>query len=482
MPDKSRLRRWLPWVAGVVALLVVAGGVLAYLAQRSNRDVSNPDVEFRSTPQQTTAKPPPKQQAKKRERPDPFPAFAWPFYGYSKDRNASFQPEDPGSLHPPYRRDWTLRGNALFEFPPVFGGRSGYLLEDDGVLMAFERRTGKIEWKHKLGALAASSPAYAHGMVYVVLLQRTQSIREGRVVALDAVKGKVRWDNDLPSRAESSPLVDRGRLIFGTEDGTVYCLDASDGSTNWTYKAAGAVKGAVAMDSDHNLYFADYGGQVHSVTEHGKERWSTGTSGGAFGLSAGTFYSTPAVAYGRVYVGNTDGGVYSFGTGDGRLAWRRDTGAYVYSSPAIAAPDGKPTVYIGSYDGNLYAFDARSGATRWSRPAGGKISGGIVALGDLIFYSTQSDETAAVTAAGGRKVWKIDRGRFNPAISDGRRIYVLGRTTLLAITPRRILKAERAARQRQGGASHRRSSDARSGRSKQQGQHRHRRAARRSGG
>ena len=48
------------------------------------------------------------------------------------------------------------------------------------------------------------------------------------------------------------------------------------------------------------------------------------------------FYSTPAVYDGRVYLGNTDGGVYAYKTADGNLAWRRPTGGYVYSSPAVA--------------------------------------------------------------------------------------------------------------------------------------------------
>ena len=46
----------------------------------------------------------------------------------------------------------------------------------------------------------------------------------------------------LPSRSESSPLLARGRLYFGSEDGTVYALEAGSGHTVWTYHAAGAVK------------------------------------------------------------------------------------------------------------------------------------------------------------------------------------------------------------------------------------------------
>ena len=53
---------------------------------------------------------------------------------------------------------------------------------------------------------------------------------------MSARNGHTLWSRKLPSRAESSPLLDHGRLYFGTEDGTVYALKASDGSVRWTYK------------------------------------------------------------------------------------------------------------------------------------------------------------------------------------------------------------------------------------------------------
>jgi hypothetical protein len=158
-------------------------------------------------------------------------------------------------------------------------------------------------------------------------------------------------------------------------------------------------------------------------------------AGTAFGLRSGRFYSTPAVAYGRVYIGGLDGFVYSFAARTGRLAWRHRTGGFVYSSPAVASVAGAgPTVYIGSYDGRLYALDAQSGKVRWTHDAGGKISGGTVVLGDLVLYSNLARRsTAAVGARTGKVVWRTGRGAFNPAISDGRRIYLVGYSSLFAL-------------------------------------------------
>jgi hypothetical protein len=168
------------------------------------------------------------------------------------------------------------------------------------------------------------------------------------------------------------------------------------------------------------------------------------------GLKAGRLYGTAAVAYGRVYIGSLDGFVYSFAASSGKLAWRHKTGSYVYSSPAVASVAGiGPTVYVGSYDGRLYAFDARSGSVRWAHDAGGKISGGPVVIGDLVFYSNLSRRSsAALGAATGKVVWTTGRGAFNPVISDGRRLYFVGYSSLFMLSTQAQARRDERARDR----------------------------------
>ncbi len=166
--------------------------------------------------------------------------------------------------------------------------------------------------------------------------------------------------------------------------------------------------------------------------------WRTSTSGGAFGRS-GTFYSTPAVAFGRVYIGNTDGRMYSFAASSGRLAWATRTSNYVYSSPAVAnVPGLGPTVYAGSYDGNFYAFNARTGGVRWVHNAGGKISGGAVIIGRYVYYAQLAARRIdALGLKTGRLRWSFHDGGFNPAISDRRHLFVVGFGSIYRMTPKR---------------------------------------------
>ncbi|HXE45767.1 MAG TPA: PQQ-binding-like beta-propeller repeat protein [Conexibacter sp.] len=418
-----RVRRGL--LAAVVLLLAIAGGAVAYVLAHTPGNVSHPDVEFTTG---STATAPP--------RPQALDAFLWPTYGFQENRTRDFSAA-PGYLRPHFRRGWTYRGGALLEFPPSIDGGSLYVLDDNGVLTAFDKVSGHVRWQRKAGRLAAATPAVGDGNVYAVALNGLGGSGNGRVAAYRARDGHQLWAKALPSRAESSPLLRHGVLYFGSEDGTVYALRARDGRTLWTYHASGAVKGGPAY-ANGNLYFGDYGGKVHAVrASDGHEVWSVGTSGTRFGFGSGSFYSTPALAFGRVYLGNTDGRVYSFAQRDGKLAWATGTGAYVYASPAVADTPGLgPTVYIGSYDGSFYAFDARSGAVRWRFPAGAKISGSATIVGDVVYFSDLgARNTIGLNVRTGRRAFFWPDGAFNPVVADRRAIYLDGYVNMYELLP-----------------------------------------------
>jgi len=430
-PPPRRLRRGL--LGALVVLLLLAGGAVAFVLAHKPGDVSHPDVEF-TTETTTQPAPPP--------RPQAVDHFLWPTYGYREDRTRNYL-DAPDYLRPGFRRGWTYRGGALLEFPPTIDGGSLYVLDDDGILRALSKTSGRVRWQQRVGRLAAATPAVGDSRVYAVALNGISG-GAGRVAAYRASDGRQVWSKALPSRAESSPLLKNGRLFFGSEDGTVYALDADSGRTIWTYRASGAVKGGPALASG-TLYFGDYGGKVHAVQARtGREVWSVGTSGTRFGFGSGSFYSTAAVAFGRVYLGNTDGRVYSFAASSGKLAWATGTGAYVYGSPAVATTPGLgPTVYVGSYDGNFYAFDARSGAVRWKYAAGVKISGSATIVNNVVYFSDlqPGNDTFGLNIRTGKKVFGWPDGAFNPVVADRRAIYLAGYGNLYELLPKRATPA-----------------------------------------
>src|SRR5207237_6413709 len=141
--------------------------------------------------------------------------------------------------------------------------------------------------------------------------------------------------------------------------------------------------------SGRRLYVGSYDGHLYCLTRAGHLVWRA--SGQARLYGGAQFYSTPAVAYGRVYIGSTDGKVYSFGATSGRLRWSHSTGGYVYASPAV----WKKRVLIGSYSKAFYAFDAATGDVKWKFKANGKISGSPTVIGDIVYFATLKGKTYA---------------------------------------------------------------------------------------
>ncbi|HVR05954.1 MAG TPA: PQQ-binding-like beta-propeller repeat protein [Solirubrobacteraceae bacterium] len=411
-------RRWIA-LAAVVVIAGLAIGGYVYAHNRTG-SIYHPHARF-------LAQANPKLPTHGRER------FAWPLYGYTENHTRYFPA--PASLAPPYRTVWARNGTSLREFPPVLSENRIFQLTDDATLSAVDKYDGKLLWSHRLGALSAAAPAVGGNTVYVTILARAPGVEEGRVVALNVANGDIRWSRNLASRSESSPLLDGGRLYFGSEDGTVYALQASTGHTVWTYHAEGAVKASPTLQ-DGVLFFGDYSGHVQAVSEQtGRRIWLASSEGALFG--SGTFYSTAAVIYGRVFLGNTDGRVYAYDARTGNLDWAYQTGAYVYASPAVTdAPGLGPTIYLGSYDGNFYALNARTGHVDWSFPAGGKISGSATIIGDIVYFADLgTHHIFGLNISSGHVVYQADTGSFDPAISDGKRIYLTGYTGLYALAP-----------------------------------------------
>jgi outer membrane protein assembly factor BamB len=401
-------------IALLAAAIAFSAAVVGYQLLKRPADVHNPHVHF----QLEKPLPPPKAKRK---------TVNWPIFGLNPARTRYLPAK---GIKPPFRLLWHYSERPLLEFPPVYARGRLYAINNNGVAFALDAHTGKTLWERRIGLLNASSPAYHRGRLYIV------NLVPGHVLKLDAKTGKTLWKRSLPGRAESSPLVLGNTLYFGCEDGRLYALSTRNGNVRWATGLGGPVKSAPAF-SRGTLYVGDYGGYMNAVDAGtGKLRWQSGSLGPGFGAS-GQFYSTPAVAFGRVYAGNNDGRVYSFDSEDGTLAWTHSTGGYVYSGPTVARTrSAPPTVYIGSFDGNIYALDAKDGETRWSHSVGGQVVGSLSAVGNIVYIAQFTNTTTlGYDMRSGRQVFRYKTGAYTPVISDGRRLYLTGYSSINALEP-----------------------------------------------
>ena len=395
----------------LAALATALAGFVAYQELKRPLDIRNTAVTFQ--PQK------PKRQQRK--------TVSWPLYGYDRARSRYLPAR---GVRPPFRKIWRYTDRPLLEFPPVLARGRLYFVNNSGYAIALDADTGRRLWRRRIGRLNASSPVYHKNRLYIV------NLVPGHIVKLHARTGRVLWRRPLPGRAESSPVVVGRSVYFGSENGQLFSLSTRNGNVRWATTLGGPVKAAPAYYGGV-LYVGDYGGYMNAVeAKSGRVKWQSNSLGQGFGTS-GAFYSTPAVAFGRVFAGNNDTRVYSFDRRDGTIAWTYSTGGYAYSGPAVAnTRHTRPTVYVGSFDGNVYALNAKSGEPRWTRSAGGQVIGSLTAIGEIVYVAEfNGTSTTGYSMRTGRVKFRYPRGTYTPVVSDGRRVYLVGYSSITALQP-----------------------------------------------
>ncbi|MBX3619825.1 MAG: PQQ-binding-like beta-propeller repeat protein [Rhizobacter sp.] len=290
--------------------------------------------------------------------------------------------------------------------------------------------------------LAAPAPAQAQSMF------RGDAAHHG--VATSAAPRafhRVKWAFPTGERIVTSPVWHDGAVLFGSDDGHVYAVDAATGRQRWMHATGGPVASTPAV-AGGRVYAMSYDGRLYALDAASGERlWTFATEGerrfearGLHGMQPLTqtfadmydvYLSSPVVADGRVYFGSGDGHVYALDAATGVLRWKHRTGDVVHASPAVA--DG--LVYVGSWDGRFYALDAASGEERWVFQAGvdtlmhnqqGFQSSPAV-VGGVVYTGCRDAHVYALDARTGAERWRFSTGaswvNSSPAVSAGR-VYV----------------------------------------------------------
>jgi len=147
-------------------------------------------------------------------------------------------------------------------------------------------------------------------------------------------------------------------------DGKVYALNASNGALIWSYNVGYRIAWSSPAVAYGKVYIGSNDRKVYALDAFdGDLVWSYTTG---YWVD-----SSPAVAYGKVYIGSRDNKIYCLDASTGAFVWSYATGAVMWSSPAVA--DGKVYVGAGYGNGKIYSLDAFTGAVVWSYATDGII-------------------------------------------------------------------------------------------------------------
>ncbi|HXD79672.1 MAG TPA: PQQ-binding-like beta-propeller repeat protein, partial [Puia sp.] len=242
--------------------------------------------------------------------------------------------------------------------------------------------------------------------------------------------GALQWTFHATGKIFSSPVLCGNLVLVGSEDDTLYALDAATGIPRWTFRPGGPIDGTPAVVGG-TAFFNSYDGNLYAVdASSGRLTWKFRTRGekrvGAMGLwtmkpatrymeDPFDFFESSAVvdsSAGLLYFGSGDGNLYALGVSDGSLRWRFQTGGIVHTTPALSGH----SVYFGSWDRNLYALDARTGRQKWKFMTGADttfhllegIQASPLVYGRDVFFGARDGNFYCLDTTTGRLVWKYD--------------------------------------------------------------------------
>src|SRR5919108_656854 len=165
---------------------------------------------------------------------------------------------------------WRVQTGGPVRSSPVIDGSTIYIGSGDGNVYAINANTGTVRWRHATDAAVASTPAVSNGLVFV-------NGNDGRFRALRATDGRLvwsfasgaamplKWGYESGEIYTSSPAVDGNTVVFGSQDGHVYALDARTGRERWRFRTGGRVYASPAIAAGM-VFAADQGGSVFALT------------------------------------------------------------------------------------------------------------------------------------------------------------------------------------------------------------------------
>ncbi len=123
---------------------------------------------------------------------------------------------------------WIVRGVQAGYASPVSDGQRIYVLDNGGVLFAFEAKTGKQLWHQPLGTIAKASPVFADGQLYLGTENTGDAGGKFYIIRPHADRAEI-LDQDwlgTPEKSElivASPIVAHGRVYVTSMD-AIYAI------------------------------------------------------------------------------------------------------------------------------------------------------------------------------------------------------------------------------------------------------------------
>ncbi|MHC1630870.1 MAG: cobaltochelatase subunit CobN [Methanotrichaceae archaeon] len=324
----------------------------------------------------------------------------------------------------------TINGSVLWLNPiggkggastPTIKGDRVFVGSFTGDLHCVNATSGETIWNKTLETKSKwwgliSSPLVLDDEIFVT------SFADGTLHVLD-FEGTEKWNISTSKTKEfTSPASWKGKVYFAGGDPALYCVDASSHSVLWTFLTDSQVTTTPSIWNDRVFFATDSSIFALNATS-GEELWKNDLKG---------TISSPAVSYGRVYIGTGDSRFCCFDARGGKLLWSTDVNGPVKSSPVVA----ENMAYFGTNtgEGTFYALDALNGSVIWTYPVNEYIMSSPSVSDGVLFIGADDSYIYAFGPEPSKVIWndevRLPEGSFNLTAQSGQ-VYSVNWTTAL---------------------------------------------------
>lgn len=270
---------------------------------------------------------------------------------------------------------------------PIVDGGLLYVATLSNMLYAVDTGTGLLSWEFTADAPLESSPAIYNGQVYIAstggyvyAVDKTNGPASGNIPTWQYPSSDAGFSL---AKFVSSPAIYPPYLYVGSvSDSNMYCIflnppsptttsgaGITDGVLRWTYKTNGGIYSSPATiagkvifgSNDFKVYCLDTSINPLMGINTPRKYWIDSTNS--------QVWSSPVVYNQVVYIGGHDYKLYAINLIDGKFKWQFHSNGLIKSSPVAYGS----RIYIGSYDKNLYSVDTAHGTLRWTQNINGNI-------------------------------------------------------------------------------------------------------------
>jgi glucose dehydrogenase len=294
-----------------------------------------------------------------------------------------------------------------FEATAVIDQESVYVGSLDGNFYAIDRATGKERWKYHTELGFSAAAAIAEGRVYV-------GDTDGKFYAFSAA-GELLWGFEATAEINSAPNFYKNMVLFGSQDATLYALDAVSGKLAWKFSIGDQIRCSPTV-VDGRAMVAGCDGKLHIV------RLDDGQEIGSVPIDSPTG-STPAVQGDRLFFGTEDGTFFAVNWREAKVVWtaKAERGQSIRSSAAVT----EGLAIVGARDKRVHAFHTADGSEAWFFAAQARIDSCPVVVGERVFVGSGDGRLYALDRKTGEKTWYYEAGGHftaSPAVAAGRLI------------------------------------------------------------